>query len=129
VLKIAVSHYYPEGPTLYVIPGAWCDMSGAVADKYTHGLKARASRRRDLLQAWSPPAVTVNSGATCTLTRDDPVAYKIGNGAAQVAERTNGAYKIAFPNDLPDVSGRGDSVLEGVDPPAVRPGLRRPCAA
>jgi hypothetical protein len=103
-----VSDYYPEGPTLYVIPGAWCDMSGAVADKSTHGLKPRASRRRGLLQASGPPAVSVNSGATCGMTGEDPVAYKVGSDAPQVAERVNGgAFKIALPNDMTDVRGRG----------------------
>lgn len=45
ILKIAVSDYYPAGPTLYVIPGAWCDSGGALADASSNGLKPRGSRR------------------------------------------------------------------------------------
>lgn len=111
-----MSDYYPEGPTFYVIPGAWCDMSGAVANGSSNGLKIRASRRKlaaaRLLKvdggAWSPPSVTVNGGATCNLVGEDAVSYRVGGGAALPAERVNGgAYRIALPNNLPDVSSRG----------------------
>lgn len=126
LLKIAVSDYYPEGPTLYVIPGAWCDRPGAIANAESNGLRPRNSRRhllRRLAAAITdaamttpkkqgPPAVTVNSGATCGLTGEEPVSYKVGDGVAQVAERVRGgAFKIALPNNLADVSLRG---LDGI---------------
>ena len=108
-----VSDYYPEGPTLYVVPGAWCDASGALANGSTPGLKPRASRRRAasrLLRAdgggWQPPSVTVNGGMTCSLLGEDAVSYRVGGGAAQPARRVNnGGYRIALPNNLADVSG------------------------
>ncbi|GBF90081.1 hypothetical protein Rsub_02789 [Raphidocelis subcapitata] len=103
VLKIAVSDYYPAGPTLYVIPGAWCDSSGAVAGAGTNGLKPRNSRRRALAEARGPPAVTVHGGANCFITGDDAVSYRVGNNKAQIAERARGgAWKIALPNDMTD---------------------------
>jgi hypothetical protein len=112
LLKIAVSDYFPEGPTLYVVPGAWCDTSGALANASTSGLRPRASRRRflrflmaDEAKAWQPPSVTVNGGMTCTILGEDAVSYKVGGGAAQAAERVNnGAYKIPLPNNMADVS-------------------------
>ncbi|KIY95900.1 hypothetical protein MNEG_12061 [Monoraphidium neglectum] len=110
LLKIAVSDYFPEGPTLYVVPGAWCDTSGALANASTSGLRPRASRRRflrflmaDEAKAWQPPSVTVNGGMTCTILGEDAVSYKVGGGAAQAAERVNnGAYKIPLPNNMAD---------------------------
>ena len=114
MLKIAVSDYYPAGPTLYVIPGAWCDTPGAIADGSSNGLRPKSSRRlRELFAAAvgaatgkkpaGPPSVSVNSGATCGLTGEEPVYYKVGDARPKVAERADsGAFKIALPNNLPD---------------------------
>jgi hypothetical protein len=109
VLKIAISDYFPKQPTLYVVPGAWCDSDGALADGDSNGIKPRYNRRRRfLLQGGSPPAVTVNSGAACFLVGEDAVGFKIGGGQPVAAERVNnGAYKIPLPANMPDVSGGG----------------------
>lgn len=110
-----MSDYYPAGPTLYVIPGAWCDSSGAVAGPGTNGLKPRNSRRRALAEAGGPPSVTVHGGANCFITGDDAVSYRVGNDKAQTAERARGgAWKIALPNDMADVRGRGFDGFGGV---------------
>ena len=116
LLLVAVSDYFPEGPTLYITPGAWCDTSGATADGDSNGLVPKYSHHRraerKLLGAGAapvkagPPAVTVNSGMSCSLLGEDAVSFKVGDGAVQPAERVNGgAYKIALPNNLPDVRG------------------------
>lgn len=80
MLKIAVSDYFPKGPTLYVSPRAWCDTEGATADGTTNGLRPRNSRRRALQgSADGGPVVSVHSGRTCGLTGEEPVSFRIGN--------------------------------------------------
>jgi hypothetical protein len=123
ILKIAVSDYYPEGPTLYVIPGAWCDSSGASASSRNNGLRPRAYRRRALAEAApkGPPSVTVNGGATCFLTGEDAVTYRVADGEEMLAERVGGgAYKIALPNNMPDVRPPGGGGAGGPEAGDVR---------
>ncbi|KAI8470461.1 MAG: hypothetical protein J3K34DRAFT_420580 [Monoraphidium minutum] len=111
MLKIAVSDYFPEGPTLYVVPGAWCDTNSATANADHNGLTLRSSHRRlarALMAAAgakgpSSPLVTVNGGTACNMLSEDAVSYRVGGAAPQAAERVNGgAYKIALPNNLAD---------------------------
>lgn len=117
LLLVAVSDYFPAGPTLYVTPGAWCDTEGAVANADNTGLVPKYSHRRaerrllgggDAPARAGPPSVSVNSGMACNLLGEDAVSFKVGDGAVQAAERVDGgAYKIALPNNLPDVSENG----------------------
>lgn len=80
----------------------------------THPCNPQVTGKKPSAVRAGPPAVSVNHAATCGLTGEEPVYYKVGDNRPLIAERVNGgAFKIALPNNLPDVSGRGRGAVIG----------------
>ncbi|GBF95902.1 hypothetical protein Rsub_08493 [Raphidocelis subcapitata] len=78
LLKIAVEDYFPKGPTLYVVPGAWCDTPGAaVAGPAPSGLVAKAGA-----------VVPESAPAEAPAAEEQPAAEEAAPAAEEAAPAT-----------------------------------------
>jgi hypothetical protein len=110
LLTIAVRDFYPAGPTLYFVPGAWCaaayvnvtagDVQGLVAAPPP--AKRRHHHHRHLMTAAALPPPLLNVTDPCDLVS---VTYSVSGAAPAtlaVYDATSGVYKLDLGTDLPD---------------------------
>jgi len=107
LLKIAVSDYFPDGPTLYVMPGAWCDTAGAgVVGPNPNGLTAKGAIKPESapVEAPAPNAAAPNAAAPNAAAPNAAAPNAAApnaaapNAAAPNAAARNVAANVAAPN-------------------------------
>jgi hypothetical protein len=106
LLTVAIKDYYPREPTLYFVPGAWCDNVGATVPLTTIAAILPATtppitRHRRLLTGPAPETVDVVDA--CDLVSVTATLPGATPQTLSPFSDSTGVYKLGLGTTLPDV--------------------------